>query len=246
MRLAAIYNVFDGVELLKGSMERVAPFVDVFIIVYQTTSNFGEKYFGFDILNLDVFGVPVMKVKYIPPGNGGFSNEIKKRQIGIETALELKCTHFLHLDCDEYYWDFGRAKFEFEQSGAGGSVCRLFTYFKDPRFRCETLDNYYVPFIHKLEPNTITGVLNYPFYVDPTRRINELNVVLLSSVMHHFSYIRKDIRMKVRNSSAKKNIERSTLLQDYDLVNQHNANGFFVKGLNQNLTIVENIFNINI
>lgn len=246
MRLAAIYNVFDGVELLKGSMERVAPHVDVFIIVYQTTSNFGEKFFGLDKYNLDVFGVPVFKIKYIPPSIGGAHNEAKKRQIGIDTALELKCTHFLHMDCDEYYQDFGRAKFEFERSGAGGSVCALFTYFKDPRFRCETLDNYYVPFIHKLEANTVTGVLDYPFYVDPTRRINELNVVLISAIMHHFSYIRTDIQMKARNSSAKKNIERSTLLQDYELVNEHNAEGFFVAGLNQKLTIVENIFNINI
>ena len=44
MKLAAIYNVWDGVELLRGSMESVKDGVDLFIIVYQNVSNIGEVF----------------------------------------------------------------------------------------------------------------------------------------------------------------------------------------------------------
>ncbi|MFW8746205.1 hypothetical protein, partial [Mesorhizobium japonicum] len=82
-------------------------------------------------------------------------------------------------DCDEYYENFGEAKQKFIDSGAKGSVCKILTYFKKPTLRLENEDNYYVPFIHELNENTTVGNYGYPFYADPTRKINESNVVLL-------------------------------------------------------------------
>lgn len=34
-------------------------------------------------------------------------------------------------------------------------------------------------------------------------------------VMHHYSWIRPDVKKKVRNSTARQNIEKSTILTDY-------------------------------
>lgn len=244
MKLAAIYNVFDGIELLYGSMKCMKDDVDLFIIVWQDVSNFGEKYDCIKDFKLPDFGCNIIFAKYEPTSINGTYNEILKRNLGIQYAKEEDCTHFLHVDCDEYYDNFNGAKQQYINSGAKGSVCKILTYFKKPTLRLEKEDNYYVPFIHELKSNTHAGAKEYPFYVDPTRKINETDVQLLNVYMHHYSWIRKDIERKVRNSSAKKNIERSQLLQDY--YSDEMKAGYFLKDYNQKLIEVDDLFNITI
>jgi hypothetical protein len=41
-KLGAAYNVFDGEELLWRSIESIRPVVQFVVVVYQTTSNFGD------------------------------------------------------------------------------------------------------------------------------------------------------------------------------------------------------------
>ena len=244
MKLAAIYNVWDGVELLYGSMKFLKDEVDVFILVWQDKSNFGEAYNPMDDFKIPDFGCEVILVKYEPVQNGGTTNEILKRNLGLQYAKDEGCTHFLHMDCDEYYQDFGALKQQFLASGAKGSVCKILTYFKKPTLRLEALDNYFVPFIHELQPETIAGVRQYPFYVDPTRRINTNDVICMDAPMHHYSWVRKDIERKVRNSSAKVNIERSQLLQDY--YSDETKAGYFLKDYGQKLVEVDDLFGIDI
>lgn len=249
MKLAAIYNVWiDSVELLRGSLLCVKDHVDLVIIVYQTTSNFGEPGDPLpDIINA-VSILPLEKVllvEYQPSQSiTGSPHEKAKRNAGIHKAIYGNCTHFLHMDCDEYYADFGTAKQQFIDTGAFGSVCKMWTYFKKPTLRFENPDNYYVPFIHELRPDTFAGHDKYPYYVDPTRRINQSKVILIDSLMHHFSWVRKNINIKTRNSSAKRNIENSLLLQDYNRPDL--GPGIFIKDFNQKLVEVENIFNIDV
>ena len=252
MKLAAIYNVFDGVELLRGSMDCLKNDVDLFIIVWQDVSNFGEQYDCTKDFELPDFGCTIIFKMFEPFLNkGGTFNESLKRNIGLEIAKDENCTHFLHVDCDEYYHDFAAAKIQYIDSGAHGSVCKMYTYFKKPTLRLENPDNYFVPFIHELRKDTFAGGEQYPFYVDPTRKIQagfipylENEVVLLDTYMHHFSWIRKDIERKVRNSSAKKNIERSQLLHDY--YSAETKEDYFLKDYNQKLVEVENLFSLNI
>lgn len=243
MKLAAIYNVWDNVEMLKGSMECMKNDVQLFIIVYQTVSNFGEEYNPLN--DMDLNGFNHILVEYKPEHQAGQTNETAKRNLGLETAKSCECTHFLLVDCDEYYEDFSSAKKEYENLETDGSVCPILTYFKSPTWRFENLDNYYVPFIHKLFPYTIIGYnRNYPYYVDRTRMVDYNNVGMVNQPMHHFSWVRKDIEKKARNSSAKYNIERSDLLKDYH--NPEVKPGFFVKDFNQKLVEVDNVFKIKI
>lgn len=245
MKLTAIYNVWDGVELLKHSIKSIEKDIDSFIIVYQDVSNFGEKYNPLNEILETIKLFPNKSfelIYYIPKGLGGHLNETQKRNIGIEEAKKQNATHFLVLDCDECYLDFSKAKQLFVDSKADGSVCKIYTYFKKPTLRKEFEDNYFVPFIHKLETDTMTGVRNYPFYVDPTRRINCNNIILLDVFMHHFSYVRNDIERKIRNSSAKANIEKGTILKDY--YNSEIKAGSFIADFNQKLIEVPNYFNI--
>jgi hypothetical protein len=119
----------------------------------------------------------------------------------------------------------------------------MWTYFKSPRYKLNKEEGYYVPFIHLLRHDTITGAFRYPFHVDPTRKINETKVVLLDTHMHHFSWVRKDIHRKINNSSAKKNILRGTLLKDYQNIDS-NPEGYYLKDYERTIILVENIFNI--
>lgn len=251
MKLAAIYNVWDGVELMRGSVNCLRDHVDLFIIVWQKQSNYGEFYDPLEEIQNAMKVISYEKVVYIeymPDINiDGGRNELTKRSIGLKLAKQYKCTHFINMDCDEYYTDFGAAKQEYLESTADGSVCRILTYFKSPCFRLSFPDNYLVPFIHKIYDHTEMNSMNYPFYVDPTRRVNTSSVVQLNTMMHHFSYVRKDIERKCRNSSAKHNIAKSKLLKDYySPVLAGNPEGYFLADYNQKLTVVDNIFGIDI
>lgn len=248
MKLSAIYCAWDALELLEGSIKCLIDHVDKVIIVYQAMSNYGEEY-PFDE-TMFVYANLVKKypdritlVNYTPDYSiSGAMNERKKRNRGLDAAKDLECTHFLHIDCDEYYQDFGSLKQEYIDSGRKGSVCELYTYFKKPTLRFETKDGYYVPFIHELSDSTISGSSSYPFYVDPTRTVNESDVIQLSQPMHHFSWVRKDIERKARNSSASENIKNGTMLKDYH--NPEVGPGFYVKDYDKKLIEVDDYFNL--
>lgn len=241
-KTAAIYNLWDGEELLIPSMRSISDGIDLFIIVYQTVSNFGEVYNPLINLRLDEFNV-ILK-EYTPIPNSGGLNETTKRNLGIQIAKDNDCTHFIQMDCDELYEHFKYAKEQYMASGSDGSVAAIVTYFKKPTLRLRTYDNYYVPFIHKLHPNTVTGVREYPFYVDPTRRINVTGTpFLLTSPMHHFSWVRKNIERKIINSSARKNILKSQLEEDYNAPNL--GEGFYLKDYGQKLIEVQDLFNLS-
>lgn len=239
--LIAIYNTFDGEEILPYSVKSIRDHVDFILIVAQTVSNYGEQYEGGynmaqSLADEVILYVPDLKMS-------GAINETRKRNIGLEYAKKHKFGHYLFLDNDEIYEEFGKAKQQFFYSCAKGSVCQLWTYFKKPTLRLDKPENYFVPFIHELHPDTVCGMQPYPFYVDPTRRVNEKNVVLIDEFMHHYSYVRADIERKIRNSSAKANLEKSAVLKDYysDL-----HNGSYLNYYQQKLVEVPNIFGIEI
>ena len=243
MKLAAIYNVFDGAELLVPSMSRIRGHVDMIIIVWQNISNFGEHYDPRGHINFNDFE-EVIPVFYEPDLQfGGGYNERTKRNLGISVARAHGATHFLHMDCDEFYEDFGKAKQMFETSGAAGSVCKMHTYFKHPTLRLENPDNYHVPFIHKMRDDTIAGFVPYPFYCDPTRAINETDVIEISAMMHHFSWCRKDFGLKARNSTARKNIAKTTLLQD--VMDPAVKDGTYLPHYSQMLIRVPDLFGLS-
>ena len=229
MKLAALFNVWDGDELLPLSIELIYPFVDNIIILMQEVSNYGEKYSpSLDFTkNLD----KIMIVDFTPTNERASRNETIKRQIGIEEAHRLGCTHFFSIDCDEMYFDFEELKKEYIEKGHEGSFCEMFTYYKLPSLRFENKDNYFVPFIHKLNKNTLTGFKKYPVYVDPTRGINCKDVILLSKPMHHYSWVRKNIERKLRNSSARQNLDMKRVLIDYANAKEGN----FIPNFNQKL-----------
>lgn len=207
MKLAAIYNVWDSEELLDKSIAQIYDHVDRVILVWQTHSNFGE--FNPDVATtVQVLATKYPKVSYIfyQPNIalGGTENEKNKRRIGLEAAKD--CTHFLFMDCDEFYDsnEFAQAKQEFIDKGLDTSYVGLHTYFMRPTYRLTPDEAYYVPFICTTDVLKVGG--KFPAYVDPTRGVSPAGKCEeLSIKMHHMSYVRKDIGRKLRNSSASVN-----------------------------------------
>lgn len=245
MRLVAIYNVWHDFDLLEYSLKSIESLVDGVIIVASEYSNFGEFSAIPEIWKGTVFiREPQFK-------NNARASETDKRNYGIYIARQQGYSHFLTIDSDECYDSelFLKSKEFFKNPEIKGLVCTCTTYFKSPTLTIG-LDSTLVPFIHELTP-TIKHEFNrgYPcawngnqILIDPTRSMNiNAGVVLLRDVtMHHYSWVRSDYQKKIRNSTARTNLERSTILDD--LANA--APGYFCKFYQKTLTECENKFGI--
>jgi len=147
--------------------------------------------------------------------NGGHFNEIQKRNIGLQASLKANCTHHMSMDCDEYYLpeEFNNLKQLIDNGDYDSSYCQMLTYYKNWEYVLDPPENYYVSLITKIDKNSsyVLGAPS-PVLVDPTRRILGLNKPLILNrnqiQMHHGSYIRKNIRAKLENSSASINFNK--------------------------------------
>jgi hypothetical protein len=177
-------------------------------------------------------------------------SEVDKRNFGIEKAKQLGFTHFLMMDSDEFYIqeDVIAEKERMERYGLNGLVCPVKVLFKKPTFMLN--DHTLVPFISKLFSDTRTGNFKfYPFaydeqgnaHIDPTRRLNcNYNVKMSNIFMYHASWIRSDFELKIRNSAARKSLEKSTIYSDLENAEVGVYNHFYRDTIKQ----CENIFNI--
>lgn len=245
MRLVAIYSVWNDWDMLSHSVRILKPLVDGVIIVGSTQSNYGEySAIPSEWHNNELY---VRNPKFRIP----MHSETDKRNYGISIAIEQGYTHFISLDADEVYKpdEFQKAKARFKDTNLAGLVCPSVVYFKSPTLTIGR-DITLVPHIHKLTP-TIRHEFNklYPYSwiqgqirIDPTRSLNiNSGVEYMDDVeMHHFSHVRKDYEKKIRNSTARKNLERSTIVKDLLEAKE----GYFVEFYGKRLTRVENSFGI--
>lgn len=219
MKLCAVYSVWDDWDLLDASVENIGPLVDAIIVVASTKSNYGE-----------VSPIPERwknKVIFHEPSHAmAMHCETNKRNFGLSIAERTGFTHFICLDADECYdpEEFLREKQRFiDNPNLAGLVCRTKVYVKSPSLTIG-YDTTLVPFIHKITP-VLKHEFNkqYPFAwegkalrIDPTRSLNINSGVEWSDItMHHYSWVRKDIEKKIRNSTARANLMRMNLVQKF-------------------------------
>ncbi len=222
MKLVAIYNVWsDCLDLLKKSIDNILPVVDKVIVVWSNRSNKGNHIpFTFEYNHPKVAFHHVEPVDFMNPA----LNETMKRNVGIGQARSEGFTHFLIMDSDEFYFqeDVIKEKEKIERGDLNGIVCGLRVYIKEPTLWCE--DHTLVPFIQKLTHNVVVGDFKtYPFaydterhaHIDPTRRPSHRDKIAWSDiVMHHMSYVRKDINLKIDNSTANLSRSRQIILDE--------------------------------
>ena len=251
MKLAAIYNAWSDWDLLRLSVKNISPLVDVIIIIASVKSNFGEDHqieYGNDLQNgfIEIYQLePDLKLQ---PSE----NERKKRNYGLQKAKELGYTHFLMMDADEFYEhnEFLKEKERFKNPDLLGLVCRTKVYFRESTLTVG-YDVTLVPFIHKITPDLhFTWNIKYPFAfegprreirIDPTRQLNITSGVEWSEItMHHMSWVRSDVRKKIRNSTARQNIEKSTIVRDY----VNSKAGYYCEFYRAKIESCENLFNL--
>ncbi len=204
MKLAAIYNIFDGEELLPYSVGQIKDECFIKIAVVQNVSNRGNHYtptFKHSLFDLVVFFEPNLR-------KTAMQNETDKRNLGIQAAIEAGASHYLLLDCDEIYERREFARLKKLLASARFSACKMYTYYGTPTQRIDPIESYYVPFINELTPLTKVGNNRlYSALCDPTRKDMRLRnsrdlTILNDPIMHHFSWVRKDLRRKFENSTS--------------------------------------------
>lgn len=229
IKLCACINAWgDTLDLLPYCIENILPFVYKVIVVWSERSNYGEidtemRLFADNYKNKNTI------FKNIEPDlkKSPAQNETDKRNYGLKMAIDNDCTHFISMDSDEMYdqMDFLKEKERFLNPNLNGLVCGSQVYFKHPWLTIG-MDTTRVTFIQKITPNLrFVFNRNYPFAfdgndirIDPTRQLNINSGVEWSNIIcHHYSYIRSDLEKKIRNSTARSNIEKSTIRQDFTL-----------------------------
>jgi hypothetical protein len=136
------------------------------------------------------------------------TNETRKRNYGLDVARYKRYSHFLIADADEMYESDQMLKLK-ESVFANGFVHKVRAYIT-PTLYCD--DHTLVCGIHRLEKDVFCG--NYPYYpfaydgkgvahIDPSRRLGFRDGIILSDVFcFHYTLVRKDIDMKINNSTA--------------------------------------------
>jgi len=225
MKVGISYNLFDGEELLESSIKSIRDNVEYISVVYQTISNFGNDC-NEDLVSLlkslKEEGLIDELYDYKPNLKaGGHFNEITKRNIGLFLSERNNCTHHMAMDSDEFYTSiqFINMKNEMKEGSYDSSACQMTTYYKEPIYRLEPKEDYYVSLLFKIKPGRRYEInCPFPVLVDPTRRMEfgKFKVFEREDIeMHHMSYVRKDIRTKLTNSSASPNFKNIDRLVNY-------------------------------
>ncbi len=240
-RWGVSYSVFDCLELLEASIRSIREHVNYINVVYQTESWFGVPA-AKDLLpmleRLTKVGLidELIEYKANPKINAGVQ-ECKKRNIGLRAARRAGVNYFMTMDADEFYngMEFESAKKNIIRQGITHSFCGITQYGVMPTKQIIASPPSFVHFMSKigcfshLNKNSKTICLT-----DPSRRLSRCSLFcnkyyFLSGIqMHHYTYIRKNIVGKMRNSSAESNhnvnvknlsnIETSTVPDAFNLM----------------------------
>lgn len=246
MKLCAIFIVWDDHEILRYAIESISRQVEGVIVVASQESNTGE----FSAIPEDFYENPYFDlfIKNPDTSKPARENETAKRNFGLDKAREIGYTHFIMLDADEFYPNFYHELKRFEDNhDLLGLVCESVLYFKSPTLCFDDVTR--VPFIHRLTSGLrFEKNYEYPFStdrdyhpaIDPTRTMNITQGVEMSTVkMHHMSYVRRDIKKKIRNSAGIRVKQFShLLLDDY----RHAKAGYRMSFYNKMLREVKNEF----
>lgn len=224
MQLGVSYNAFDGIDLIAGSIASIRDNVDHISVIVQNKSNYGvpfakdDKDFLMDLRRngvIDELLAVEAKLNKSP-----HLTEMRKRQVGYDTAMKAGCTHYMSMDVDEYYEEdeLGIAKKYIEDEDYDGTYCRYVNYYGDKNHQLPIDLNAYVPLIYRIDAGrkyVFGNSFSTKVICDPTRQMPCSNIGFMDHVtMHHMSYVRngaEGMRSKLENSSAKVNWNQNVI-----------------------------------
>jgi hypothetical protein len=226
--IAAIYNVWDGEELLPFSVEQIKNRVRHIIFVVQTVGNSGVKSLeGLRVcheLRQKINSLPCAATAYVieyePTEKDFVKRQIQKRNAGINYAVALGADAVMCLDTDEIVEGDLEGAYElFKHHNADIAVAQLWTYIGEPALRLSKPDiTAQIALLQK--PIPITGAPTWAGasrLLDYERTISygkgkslALNIDFLC--VHHYSWVRKDLQKKIDAHAMKAYIEGASRL----------------------------------
>ena len=213
-KLALTINAFDASEMLETLISEIRDQVDYVVAIYQDRSYCGNPIDPIDMEELNrLHKIKLIDelIKFEPDtSKPNREEETVKRNMGIRMMKERGFSHILNIDADELYdpEQFREAKRQINENGWPITYWSYVNYYKD-------FEHYLVYPFRPLVPGIHSTYFQYTFQgpapgpTDPTRRIfNPMNIgtyVFPDEVirMAHGAWIRKNIRKKLENWSAK-------------------------------------------
>jgi len=209
-KLAVSYIIFDDViEHIESSIKTIRENVDYISIVYQHVSYYGNKGrdSNFELLKKLLNQKLIDKIIHndcdlnLSPKQ----NEIKNRNIGLTDAIEEQYEYFISLDGDEYFdtKQFKQAKLHIIDNQYESSACEMLTYYKYLNLVLDPPEDFFCPFIYKINRNFSFGNnIDFPVGVDLTRiyHVNKFKKFERTElIMHHMSSVRSSFKLKLVN-----------------------------------------------
>jgi len=251
MKLCFAYTVFNGFELLQGSINQIKDHVDEIVICFQDVSNRGN--FNGEIENQidQLEGVSI--IKFVPDLKADTkTNELNKHNLMIDAARHLHCTHIIVSATDHYY-----KSDEFIQAiGLGqnydSTFTSMYTYYKNPTWQLLPIEDYKMPFIMKIYPESkFVKSVRYPVLIDPSVKINTVGRFHVFSesqiMMHHYSMVRNNIEEKFVNAASPTmaQIKSAGYIDEFENYNAESDNGIkYFQG--RKIKVVDNYFSIQV
>jgi len=212
--LAITINSFDASEFLESIITEIRDQVDWVACIWQKYSYCGnpmDKQDMDELHRLKSIGLVDELIEFKGDTSKPFrEQETDKRNMGISLMKSRGYSHILNTDADEVYDkdQFREAKKQINKHGWPITYWSYVNYYRDFEHYLVYPFRPFVPGIHSTYFNyTFNGPAPGP--TDPTRRIyNPFNIgsyIFPDEVirMTHCAWIRKDIRKKLENWSAK-------------------------------------------
>lgn len=221
-KLGLTINAFDASELLEQLISEIRDQLDWVAAIYQKRSYWGNPMSKEDmneITRLKEKGLIDELIEFKPNfSKYSREQECDKRNMGIQIAKERGCSHILNIDADEFYDadQFRNAIELINKNGWTSTYCSYVNYYRDFEHYLVYPFRPFVPFIHStFFKYTYNGPAPGP--TDPTRRIlnpSNLGTYIFPDEtirMGHAAWIRRDIRKKLVNWSAKNHFKKELI-----------------------------------
>ena len=252
MKLGICYMLFDGEEFLEPVTRSIRNQADFVAVTWQQTSYHGnknetnlkpliERLKAEGLIDKDIYYEPDLKLS--PK-----ENELALRNLGLQASREAGCTHHVSADVDEFYVpeQVEHAKNTFGEHDC--SMVQNIIYYKKPTWQITPHNEKFISsFIHPVTAN-YEMIFKYPYRIEITRRLNPYEKCRVYEkdeiVMHHMSYVRKDIRKKLQNSTTGDMYDIDKFVADFDKYQLGERLVIAPDFLTRRTRLVDNIFGL--